>query len=716
VTFLEALEIEAFRGFASRQVIRLDSDAVVVTGPNGLGKTSLTDAVTWVLTGTLPQMRARQGRRDEEYVVNRYREGEEAEVTLHVGIDGQRWALRRRGSSKRGSELSVESGRDRCIGDAAGQALCGLFGARDQREIDLAVQGWGILRQDEMRAVLSAPAEEFQARLRDILGLAVLAEFEKAAKDASKEAMEAAAAARSEAEQLQVALSSAEADLNAHRARLLEATSAEATAGAVANRLGQHADLVRVDPGALSQPGGPQEALRACSALAHELRTHAITLRQLASDAATAAPVDEEALETSAQRLASLERRAAAASEALQLAERNYAALRARADDMARLAAAALPLLSTHCPVCAQEIDPHDVGERLRHQLDAGHEATDLREASEAVGRYRSVLADARASVHAERQTVDMLRARLARQAQAAAQHDDIRRVITSLVQDPMVSLPALQKAPDTPDVVERTAEALDAVGRLLRPLIRAAQDRAIETRVPRLAQRVDEAQQRHALAVRRLESLARRGNEARQLSDAATAASLDVTEEALAALDPYFGEVFRRLAAHPTFSELGLHHDVYYGKARTWARLTDPVTGVEANPQLVLSEGQLNVVALSYFIAFALAAGDKALPFVILDDPLQSLDDMNVLGFSDFCRHLRDSRQVMVTTHDRRFGNLLERKLKPRRPNQSSARLHFESWDREGPKLTYERFTLDYEPALLASKDGDQPPSAGSA
>ncbi len=117
-------------------------------------------------------------------------------------------------------------------------------------------------------------------------------------------------------------------------------------------------------------------------------------------------------------------------------------------------------------------------------------------------------------------------------------------------------------------------------------------------------------------------------------------------------------------------------------------------------------------MVALSYFIAFALTAGDKALPFVILDDPLQSLDDMNVLGFSDFCRHLRDSRQVIVTTHYRRFGNLLERKLKPRRAKQSSLRVHFESWYREGPKLTFERFSLEREPALLVSEDGVQSPA----
>lgn len=246
MTFLEALEIEAFRGFASRQTIRLDSDAVVVTGSNGLGKTSLTDAVTWVLTGTLPQMPSRRGRRDEEYVVNRYREGEVAEVTLRVEKDGQRWGLRRRGSSKHGSQLSVERREARYVGDAAGEALCDLFGVREQREIDLAVQGWGILRQDEMRAVLSAPADEFQARLRDILGLGVLAGFEKAAKEACKEAMDAAAGARREADQLQVAVSRAEADLNANRARLLEATAADAASGAVADRLGEHADLASI--------------------------------------------------------------------------------------------------------------------------------------------------------------------------------------------------------------------------------------------------------------------------------------------------------------------------------------------------------------------------------------------------------------------------------------------------------------------------------------
>jgi DNA repair exonuclease SbcCD ATPase subunit len=92
-----------------------------------------------------------------------------------------------------------------------------------------------------------------------------------------------------------------------------------------------------------------------------------------------------------------------------------------------------------------------------------------------------------------------------------------------------------------------------------------------------------------------------------------------------------------------------------------------DPLAEVEANPAVVCSVGQLNVVALSYFLAFAISDSSNAMPFVIMDDPLQSLDDVNALGLADFCRRLKRERQVVITTHDERFGELLRRKLQPR-------------------------------------------------
>jgi hypothetical protein len=42
-------------------------------------------------------------------------------------------------------------------------------------------------------------------------------------------------------------------------------------------------------------------------------------------------------------------------------------------------------------------------------------------------------------------------------------------------------------------------------------------------------------------------------------------------------------------------------------------------------------------------------ASTTKVLPFLLLDDPLQSMDDVNVLGFSDLCRHVRRRRQLVV-------------------------------------------------------------------
>jgi ABC-type lipoprotein export system ATPase subunit len=74
----------------------------------------------------------------------------------------------------------------------------------------------------------------------------------------------------------------------------------------------------------------------------------------------------------------------------------------------------------------------------------------------------------------------------------------------------------------------------------------------------------------------------------------------------------------------------------------------------------------------------------------VVLDDPLQSLDEVNALGFADFCRQLRRNRQVIVTTHDRRFGSLLARKLAPRTDAESALEITFDGWDRSGPTIEH--------------------------
>lgn len=67
------------------------------------------------------------------------------------------------------------------------------------------------------------------------------------------------------------------------------------------------------------------------------------------------------------------------------------------------------------------------------------------------------------------------------------------------------------------------------------------------------------------------------------------------------------------------------------------------------------------------------------------------------MLGFADLCRHMRDRRQLIVSTHVERLASLLTRKLAPRSPARRSRVLHFLAWNRGGPIIE----TTDVAPQL---------------
>ena len=104
----------------------------------------------------------------------------------------------------------------------------------------------------------------------------------------------------------------------------------------------------------------------------------------------------------------------------------------------------------------------------------------------------------------------------------------------------------------------------------------------------------------------------------------------LDCLDAALVA------DIFSRLDPHPAFKTIEFQLDTYYRKGTTSPLVKDLVAGVTADPLVIFSTSQANIAALSYFLATGWSAGDRALPFVLLDDPIQSMDDVDVLGFAD--------------------------------------------------------------------------------
>ena len=85
--------------------------------------------------------------------------------------------------------------------------------------------------------------------------------------------------------------------------------------------------------------------------------------------------------------------------------------------------------------------------------------------------------------------------------------------------------------------------------------------------------------------------------------------------------------------------------------------------------PNLYLSTAQINILSFCIFMAkamFAKTDKGKAIDCIFVDDPIQALDDINILSMIDLLRNVAFTlnKQVVITTHDLNFFNLLQKKM----------------------------------------------------
>jgi exonuclease SbcC len=87
---------------------------------------------------------------------------------------------------------------------------------------------------------------------------------------------------------------------------------------------------------------------------------------------------------------------------------------------------------------------------------------------------------------------------------------------------------------------------------------------------------------------------------------------------------------------------------------------------GKGGNPRAMLSAGNLNTAALTLFLALNLSA-KPLLPWLVIDDPVQSMDDVHIAQFAALLRTLkREGRQVILAVHDRQLFEYLALELSP--------------------------------------------------
>ncbi len=83
--------------------------------------------------------------------------------------------------------------------------------------------------------------------------------------------------------------------------------------------------------------------------------------------------------------------------------------------------------------------------------------------------------------------------------------------------------------------------------------------------------------------------------------------------------------------------------------------------------PEAMLSAGNLNTAALTLFLALHLAVAPR-FPWLVLDDPVQTMDELHISQFAALLRTLSKSlgRKVLIAVHDRPLFEYLTLELSP--------------------------------------------------
>lgn len=139
--------------------------------------------------------------------------------------------------------------------------------------------------------------------------------------------------------------------------------------------------------------------------------------------------------------------------------------------------------------------------------------------------------------------------------------------------------------------------------------------------------------------------------------------------------VDSYFeldliNRLYNAIDPHPDYKEIQFKCDFRLKNPRLKVLVNSREDGKESIvPNLYFSTAQINILSFCIFLAKALFATDdegKSMDCIFIDDPIQALDDINILSIIDLLRNVAFSmdKQIVLTTHDRNFFELLQKKI----------------------------------------------------
>ncbi|MFZ0928498.1 MAG: AAA family ATPase [Syntrophobacteraceae bacterium] len=635
------IEIAGFRGFKDKTRFELPGGFVVLTGRNGTGKSTVMDAVDFVLTGTINKYAVKGakggGLQDHIWWVG---EGVSERQYVSVGL-----------VDEGGKESIITRSRERGLDtpeDEIASVLC---------HTDSCPREWAVtlmqttLIRDEMIAGLSLdmPEQARFAAVRAAIG-------SLAGPDHSKRtgALLTTASTWKEAQIRRVV--SAQDDLGRVLGSLTEARSIAEKQADVAEA-GQI--IASLAPHLAGVPGVRTEMLRrhiadrkqSVSILAEALkRSEFMQAERLyfQSEAGLA-----EIATTRADHANALQAKELAAKSFMVARQLDSAELEsdAFASHMVALLAhgEALGLQNGHCPLCNAL--------RSSEEFVAVIAATRSKLSARTDGATRAAagLKEARLILDQTEVVLDAAEQRLrgveARQNALARETENVESMlaqcqIAGSASDPENLRQLLFRRQEETAQLEHALFTLE---------VSSAHDRvtAIESRIGELRVQINDETAKLA-AVERAVDLAR------QIDHAAKEVPNQVLTEQFDTVMPLLKELYLRLRPHADWREIETD---FGGRVRASLNFT---VGDGRNPQFLFSSGQRRATGIAFLLAIHLSRPWCRLRSLLLDDPVQHIDDFRALNLVEVLSAVRRTgRQLIISVEDPALADVLCRRLR---------------------------------------------------
>src|ERR1035437_4610614 len=638
---LQFVDLSGFRGFREKARFEFPGGFTVLSGRNGVGKSTVLDAIDFALTGTI-----------NKYSVKEAKGG---------GLDDHIWWV----GTERSDAYFVSVGfvddqdetfvvtrtRDSGSNVDAHQIVRHL--CKDSSTVQASVQTLlqTTLIRDEFIASLSLDLPE-QTRftlVRDAIGRLIGPDY-----SARTAAIVTAANAAKGKQEGRVK------ELQSELGRLLGQLTEDRSA---AERSADISEALRfIESQSILLPGDLNERSAALRKIVTDRRAALMEIERARISSQEVLPElvyfnslqAEVDLRSAQGAMEGTAREQALAQERLALAVRADQAERESDEYASHMSAllehgSAIGLQEGHCPLCDSVRTPVEFEQAIS--------AARARLAS----RGERLAAAARSLAEAQRALEAAVTATRAAQARLTQLED--RKAILERMRSGVRETYARYRfsaAPEDPEAAEKALfaeqENLVRMERALSVLeTSSAVDRvrALESRIAMLREQIDQESLKLAGTERAAEA-------ARQIENAGKTVANQILTEQFDTVMPLLKELYRRLRPHADWTEIDSD---FGGKVRGSLNF---VVGDGYNPQFLFSSGQRRAAGLAFLLAVHLSRPWCKWNSLLLDDPVQHIDDYRALNLVEVLAAIRrTNRQVIVAVEDPALADLLCRRLR---------------------------------------------------